>query len=294
MSVDVIRALKSLGYTEREAAFLYLVAVHSGYFLRRQYDYFIDRQKGAIAARFLEKARRMGHIQVFDSGHGRQIYHLFHRPIYRLIGDPESQNRRTKSDPQVRSRLITLDYILENNQDHYIVSDDQKLNFLRTIRRLDPGLYLDHEGRLTPGIHSTPIALADRQHPSTCLVRFLFIDEGLLTTTKFERFLAELAPLLRAIIWFEVIYIASSDHNFDRVESIFRRQFDNTIPPIQGTLGADWRTEVGPTQAQRWSHLRPHFTTALLDFSYPKVQRNELRGSCERSGSGSTETRASY
>ena len=45
MTVDPISALESLGYTEREAAFLYLVAAHSGYFLRRQFDYFIDRQQ---------------------------------------------------------------------------------------------------------------------------------------------------------------------------------------------------------------------------------------------------------
>ena len=31
LTVDPIVALESLGYTERESAFLYLVAVHSGY-----------------------------------------------------------------------------------------------------------------------------------------------------------------------------------------------------------------------------------------------------------------------
>jgi hypothetical protein len=34
---DPIPELQKLGYTEREAAFLYLVGIHSGYFLRRQY-----------------------------------------------------------------------------------------------------------------------------------------------------------------------------------------------------------------------------------------------------------------
>ena len=47
MTVDPIIALESLGYTEREAAFLYLVAIHSGYFLRRQFNYFIDRRLGS-------------------------------------------------------------------------------------------------------------------------------------------------------------------------------------------------------------------------------------------------------
>ena len=34
---DPIRELRKFGYTERESAFLYLVGVNSGYFLRRQF-----------------------------------------------------------------------------------------------------------------------------------------------------------------------------------------------------------------------------------------------------------------
>ena len=36
-----IARLEELGYTEREAAFLVLAALHSGYFLRRQYQEFL-------------------------------------------------------------------------------------------------------------------------------------------------------------------------------------------------------------------------------------------------------------
>jgi hypothetical protein len=38
-SVD---ALRQLGYTEREAEFLYIVAVHSGFFLQRQFMQFVE------------------------------------------------------------------------------------------------------------------------------------------------------------------------------------------------------------------------------------------------------------
>jgi hypothetical protein len=80
MTVDPIIALQSIGYTEREAAFLYLVAVHSGCFLRRQFDYFIDRNKGAIAQRFLEKARLAGNIEVIDYGEARPMSGATYRP----------------------------------------------------------------------------------------------------------------------------------------------------------------------------------------------------------------------
>jgi hypothetical protein len=59
---------------------IFLVAVHSGCFLRRQFDYFIDRNKGAIAQRFLEKARLAGNIEVIDYGEARPVSGATYRP----------------------------------------------------------------------------------------------------------------------------------------------------------------------------------------------------------------------
>ena len=126
MSADPILALTSLGYTEREAAFLYLVAVHSGYFVRRQFDYFTDRNKGALVMRLLTKARDAGHLGVLDYKQGWHVYHVCARAIYRLLGDPESQKRRRKGDAQVRAHIIALDYVLENDSEHYLESEAER------------------------------------------------------------------------------------------------------------------------------------------------------------------------
>lgn len=287
MSSDAIAALQSIGYTEREAAFLYLVAVYSGYFLRRQFDYFIDRHKGAIAARFLEKARQLGHIRLLDSGPGRQVYHLFHRPIYRLIGNPESQNRRIKSDIQVRARLMMLDYVLENGQDHYLTSSMEKRDFLQNTRGIDQRLLLDSRGRLKPILESISFSLADRMNPSSSIVRILFIDEGLLTTTKFERFLDEAKPVLIWMGHFALVYIATSDHNFAGAARLFRRTVSQLTGPTQVQLHPDWRTGSGPNQGPTSAQNRAQFVTVLLTYGYPQVQRNEMRGSHDGSHYGS-------
>ena len=181
MTVDPIVAIESLGYTGREAAFIYLVAVHSGYFLRRQFDYFIDRNKGSIAMRFLEKARIAGHIQLLDTAHRRQVYHLFYKPIYRLIGAPDSQNRRVKGDAEVRARLMKLDYVFENDRERYLESDAEKLEYFARTRGIDPEIFTKGDGGFLPEIQSTLISLVDRTKPATSLVRFIFVDEGLLT-----------------------------------------------------------------------------------------------------------------
>ena len=162
---DPIPALQAFGYTDREAAFLYLVAAHSGYFLRRQFDYFIDRNEGSIVLRFIAKARAAGHIKFLDYKQGWYVYHLCSRAIYRLCGEPESQLRRRKADAQVRLRLMALDYVL-GNEDHYLSSEAERLRYFEHVRGI-PTDFLDDENRsLHRLLTAFPISLTDRERPA--------------------------------------------------------------------------------------------------------------------------------
>jgi hypothetical protein len=193
MSDDFIPALESLGYTQREAAFLYLVAVHSGYFLRRQFDYFIDRSKGAIVTNFLAKAQAAEHIEVIEYARGWRVYHLLSRTLYRLANLPESRNRQRKGDASIRSSLITLDYVLENHDtEHFLTTQEEKVNFFRQYRQCPSSFYRGVNSELSTVLKSSPISLEDRYRPPISLVRILFVDEGLLSMTKFRRVLVEL------------------------------------------------------------------------------------------------------
>ena len=94
---DPVPDLVQLGYTPREAAFLYLAGASSGFFLARQYARFAQRRPGALIQQLIEKGQAFGHLIALDCGQRRHIYHLCSRTIYRLIGDEESQNRRVKA-----------------------------------------------------------------------------------------------------------------------------------------------------------------------------------------------------
>ena len=48
-----VDALRECGYTERDTQFLELAALHSGYFVRRQFNAFIGRARGGSAAALL-------------------------------------------------------------------------------------------------------------------------------------------------------------------------------------------------------------------------------------------------
>jgi hypothetical protein len=273
--VDPVQALQSLGYTEREAAFLYLVAVHSGYFMRRQFDSFIGRQRGAIAQHFLEKARSLGHVEFLNYGESRYVYHLFSKPIYRLIGNADSQNRRWKGDGVIRTRLMALDYVLEAQSHHYLTSEEARLHFFGAVRRVPHQLYTDRNGRLMPLLASSPISIADRTQPATAPVCFLFADEALLSEAKFRRFLTTLEPLLRALESFEVIYASTSEHSFPIAEREFWKRFSDTPPEKQNVLGDDWRPKrrFGTT---RHAPVQATFTTLCLEYNYPSLRRKEL------------------
>jgi len=275
VAADPIPALESLGYTGREAAFLYLAAAHSGYFLRRQFDYFTDRNKGSIVMRFLEKARLAGHIESLDYEQGWHVYHIFSRTIYRLLGDPESQLRRRKGDAQVRAQLMALDYVLENEGDRYLVSEEERLRFFAEVRRISPELFTAEDGTLYPLLASFPISLADRTRPAHSLVRFAFIDEGLVTVEKFLRFLSVADPLLRAVGNFEVLYVSVADSHFDDAKAAFWKRFAGE--PRHNPRLFDEGSRLVAVQPH--IPLQPRFTTLLLGYSYPILQRSEVRGS---------------
>jgi hypothetical protein len=270
MAADPIAALESLGYTGREAAFLYLVAAHSGYFLRRQFDYFTDRNKGSIVMQFLRKARNNGHIEILDYGQGWHVYHLTARTLYRLVGDAESQNRRRKGDAHIRARLMALDYALENDSDHFLASESDKARFLTESRDIAPQIATPANDRFHPLLESIPISLADRTRPAQSLVRFAFIDEGMVTIKKFLRFLSVADPLLRAVGHFEVVYVSTSTFNFSDAESAFRRRFLSAVVQRPSLFDAESRV----TPALDSVLLRPEFTTLLLRTSFPKLRRN--------------------
>ena len=60
-------ALQGFGYTAREAAFLRLAALHSGYFLRRQYLQFIGSTRGRPDDVLVSKTAALRHTKPVTS-----------------------------------------------------------------------------------------------------------------------------------------------------------------------------------------------------------------------------------
>ena len=219
MNYDPISSLESIGYVEREASFLYLVAVHSGYFLRRQYHRFAQREGGRLVERLLKKALRHQHIQVIECSQGRHIYHLAAKPVYDAFGCSNSQNRRIKGDASIKSRLMVLDFVLAHLGADLLSNEVGKVDFFTTqcgVR--SESLPRSYVGRLMYFPDGFPILVSNVGVP-----RFTFFDEGQATATRFERFLKQYQPLFAALGEFELIFVAASDSNSARAKDAFQR-----------------------------------------------------------------------
>ena len=217
LSYDPVPVLESVGYTEREAAFLYMVALHSGYFLRRQYGRFIERERGAIAAQLLRKAGALGHLQSIACGQARFVYHLTSKEVYAAVGLTASQHRRLKGDAQIKSRLMVLDFVLDHLGDRLLDSSETKLGFFTQTLGLNEALLPRAPGGSTHRFPEEFPILVDEQRS----VRFSFFDEGALSTSGFESFLCRCRAVFAALPSFELLYLADTDRNFERAAKVF-------------------------------------------------------------------------
>jgi hypothetical protein len=228
---DPIQELRKLGYTEREAAFLYLVGIHSGYFLRRQYLAFIEREDGAMVQRFLQKVVELQHAHPVEYAAGRHIYHLKSKLIYRILGQEDSQNRRVKGDRQIQARLMQADYLLDHFGEQFLETAKQKMAFFQKLRvplESLPQTRYGNNGAISYFPDRFPIAIKQESGQSTPLVTLVFIDDGLRSISAFVRWLEQYAHLLKALRRAEIIYAAGNSRNFDDAEREFLRRFPSS------------------------------------------------------------------
>lgn len=225
---DPIPSIEQLGYTPREAAFIYLVSRNSGYFLARQFNWFLRRKGGSLTQAFVNKLRAREHAAVVDYGQSRFVYHLKSKTIYRLLGIENSQNRRLKGDHEIRLRLMALDYLLERLDVRVLSTETEKLEFflalpIIAVTDLPSKSFLSASGEgeetLRYFVDRFPITVMGDQ------VQFAYFDEGAFSTQSFVNHLNRYFPLLSKLTNFQVTYVALNATNFSAARKEFERLF---------------------------------------------------------------------
>src|SRR3954452_7852605 len=211
-------AIRQLGYSRCEAEFIALVALHSGFFVRRQYR----SDRGKAHAELVRKLLIKGHAAVVPSGGREQVLHIHGKPIYRGLGQDDNRHRRPHESFYIRAKLMLLDYVLSQRPARFLPTEDEKVAYFRDGLHLPVGIlpakiYKGTEGTTTRYfVQKFPVKVVEGR------VSFGFIHDGA-TRHLFRRWLSQLAPLLGELPASEVVYISASAPSV----ALARREFQH-------------------------------------------------------------------
>ena len=209
---DQLAKLRSFGYTEVEARFLYLVATHSGYFTVRQFLDFAQAKSGKRNARLVEKLFGLGHASAQQYTRRSRVYHLCSRQLYSAIGKDHLRNRREHELAHIKTRLLSLDFILAHPKEDYFETAEAKRRYFVERFKVSENLFTPSDGR------SNGITFADRfplcvAYPSPDympVVTFTYVDPDNRNLDAYIVHLRMYRPLFRQLPGFQFLYISTA------------------------------------------------------------------------------------
>jgi len=240
-----IESLLTLGYTQREAAFLDWAGLHSGYFLRRQFVRFIGKAAGGTAAAFIERALAFGHIKALTYTANVHLYHLCSRRFYTALAQPNNRNRRDRQPLTIKAKLMALDYVLANTAYTYLATEQEKFEYFTAHVGLEPkvlpqvvfGGADDGSSTRRYFIDKFPIYL-ETLTDEAIRPTFCYVDPGATTVSGFETYLSRYHGLFSCLEKFRLVYVATRPLLFRDAAATFQRF-------VQGDRRADERKSGG-------------------------------------------------
>src|SRR6266581_4915451 len=195
-----IEGLTAFGYTVSEARFLYIVAMHSGYFTARQFLAFVDAKRGYRTRSLAQKLITQGHATIREYRRNGCIYHLYSRKLYAQLGHENLRNRRRHRLEAIRTRLLALDFILGNQGYQYLETEAEKLAYF---------------------CDKFPLFMSSPRPGFSPVVSFSYVDPGLETLTGFVTHLGQYQPLFRELADFRFVYVSSTGAHFEKATELF-------------------------------------------------------------------------
>ena len=278
---DQIERIKELGYTEAEARFIYIVAIHSGYFTLRQFLNFTQAKRGKRSNAFAQKLLKHGHATMRDYMGAGSVFHLYSRTIYGQIEKDNLRNRRQHSFDFIRTRLVLLDFILNNQELAYFESEQDKVNFfceqLGVPKDLLPAKIYEGASGSRPTIRyfvdKFPLFLASSFPRTAPVVTLSFVDSGFETPSGFTGHVNAYLGLFRQLKTFRFLYIAPKDAHFRTAEDRFRAL-------VKRPLESDVSSEVlRYFQVRRKWENREYVVPVTEDFEFLNDARRRFHGS---------------
>jgi hypothetical protein len=280
-----IQKLQSFGYTEREARFLYIVAIHSGYFTQQQYTEFGPKRAGCITHGFTSKLIARGHAIEHKYQNNARVFHFTHKGMYSAIGKENLRNRRKHTFEFMKTRLAMLDFVLGHLQHDYFESEAEKVQYFEQRFGIRPQ---DMPGRTYRGANKVPDTIRyfvdkfpmflESNPAGLCVPTFTFVDPGAQTPDTFKTHMSAYASFLARIPHFAFIFASPSAKLFAAAQKLFHATVN---PPISKLLDqltryfrlrADWEAKryelLKDSDIEFMNHARQCFAGQSFEQAY--------------------------
>lgn len=235
-----IQAIQALGYNRQEAQFLCLVALHSGYFVRRQFLRHTGAQRGQRAQDFIDELIERGHAcrEVFRED--RHLFRLQSKAIYEALTEEDNRNRREHQPSTVRLRLMVLDFVLNHPEQHYLATQQEKVSYFLEQRGIDGETLLPMRCFRSNGTLTTryfpdgfPQFVNDRDSLN---ISFVYVDDAQLSMDAFRSYLTKYRHLFEALGTLNLVFVTTSEERFamgqKAVTRFWNRVREQTAPSV--------------------------------------------------------------
>lgn len=248
-----IEAIQALGYSQPEAHFLRLVALHSGYFVRRQFLRSTDSQSGKRDQDFLDALITRGHARRETFRQDRHLFRIQSKVIYEALGEEDNRNRREHQPSTVRLRLMGLDFILDHPEHRYLTTQQDRLSYFFEQRGVDaqalPARLFRSNGIVTtryfPDGFPQFLDNAEQQ-----VVSFVYVDDAQLSIDAFRSYVQNYRDLFEALGAIDLVFVTTSTTRFEAVQRVLARFWN--------------RVREGSTPRVDLDRLLRHFPHRLL------------------------------
>ena len=242
--------LAALGWSDREAEWLALVALHSGVFTRSQWRYFFNNARPEQARRFvhalIDKRLASEDERAIFPGHARAVL-LTGKALYRALGIPDVRHRRGKDATThvLMRRLLSLDYLIERPSLGWLPTEADKVQRFEALgidRAVLPYRKYGEGDKGQPRYFALKLPIAVDEKAAT----FVYVDAGQTTDSELRAWGVAHAPLWAALrartFAVQVVAVGTGAEAADRAAPMLIRWTQDG----DGQGAAD---PAGPTQA---------------------------------------------
>jgi len=267
-----VASVARFGFTDRQAAFLVTVMLHSGVCVGRQYSAFARITYGQVVCDFFNSLVKRRYASRHACGSPRwRVVHVRHKALYEAIGERDNRHRKPTAIGRAVERLMLLDGILADRDRQWLATETDKLSYFTLTHRIPrpdlPSLTF-HSGesetvRYFPD--KLPIGLdADGR---THVFVFLATDD---VPIDFRAFLERHSELLRALpVW--TIRLVVPAHKRTVVALYEAAFYEQLASPLRPSVVEELRWYFSSRQHRR-TEVNERLQNASRAFNAPRFQ----------------------